>query len=229
MDSKRIEEDKPAQSEESRRAGSFHGCRSIVVGLTGGIATGKTTIGLMLESFGAKFVSADQVVHSLMAPETDVWREVVEEFGDSIITSDGEIDRSRLGEIVFHDARKLKRLEEIIHPRVLGCLSEEAERFRKEEAGILVLEIPLLIETSSMHIVDKVLVVTAEQESQIKRLKDRYGANREEALLRIESQLPLSEKVKYADWVISTEGVLQSIKEHLQRVWLALQKALAQP
>lgn len=183
----------------------------------------------MLQRLGACVISADEIVHELLQPGTEVYREVVGEFGNEILADDGTVDRARLADIVFRDARKRRRLEEIVHPPVLTRIAEQIERFRTTGHGILVVEIPLLIETSSVGMVDKVLVVTAEQETQIGRLVKRYGVTHEEALLRIRSQLPMSEKVKYADWVVSTEGTISHTEEQVQRVWDLLQKAVAQP
>lgn len=228
MDSIRKQEDKPTREDKSQRVGSFNTRKSLVVGLTGGIATGKTTVARMLKELGAVVISADEVVHRLMDPGTEAWHEIVAEFGQGILASDGSIDRKILGEIVFRNPEKRKRLESILHPRVIEYLTNEANKFRSEGHGILVLEIPLLVETSTTKIVDKVLVVTAEQEAQIERLRIRYGIDREAALLRIKSQLPIAEKIKQAEWVISTDGTMLGTKEQLQVVWALLQKSLAQ-
>jgi len=220
---------RPVRGNVSERAGSLYARKTLVMGLTGGPATGKTTVARMFEDLGAKVLSADDVVHHLMQPETDVWRAIVHEFGRTILNADGSMDRKKLAEVVFADPEKRRRLEAIIHPPVLEFLAKEAERFRGSGEGVLILEIPLLVETSSLALVDKVLVVTAEQETQIERLQKRYGIGRKEAVLRIGSQLPMSEKVKHADWVICTEGTLRGTKEQVNRVWGAIRKSLAQP
>jgi len=206
--------------------GSFFARKALVIGLTGGVATGKTTVARMFENLGAKVISADDAVHRLLEPNTEVWKRVREEFGEEVLTSDGNIDRVRLGDLVFRDSEKRARLESIIHPPVIEYLRREAEAFRAGE-GVLILEIPLLVEVGAYDLIDKVLVVTAEQVSQISRLKKRYGISRKEAILRITSQLPLAEKVKHADWVISTEGTLGSTKKQVERVWREVQKLLA--
>lgn len=207
--------------------GSFFVRKTLVVGLTGGAATGKTTVAGMFQDLGAKVISADEVVHRMLERGSDVWRQVRQEFGEEVLTPDGNIDRVRLGDLVFREKGKRTRLEAIIHPPVIEYLQREAECFRESGQGVLILEIPLLIEVGALHLVDKVLVVTAEQESQISRLEKRYGIGREEAILRISSQLPLAEKVRHADWVISTEGTLDSTKKQVERVWYEAQKLLA--
>ena len=207
--------------------GSFFVRKALVVGLTGGVATGKTTVAGMFQDLGARVISADEVVHRMLERGSDLWRQVRQEFGEEVLTPDGNIDRVRLGDLVFRDKGKRTTLEAIIHPPVIEYLQREAECFRESGQGVLILEIPLLIEAGALHLVDKVLVVTAEQESQISRLEKRYGIGREEAILRISSQLPLAEKVRHADWVVSTEGTLDSTKKQVERVWYEAQKLLA--
>ena len=222
MNNKCENKDKPVEP-----TGSFFARESLVIGLTGGVATGKTTVARMFQDLGAKVISADELVHRMLEPGSEVWKRVRQEFGDAIVRADGSIDRAKLGELVFRDTGKRMRLEAIIHPPVLDSLQKEADLFRRCEKGVLILEIPLLIEAGALCMVDKVLVVTAEQESQISRLEKRYGMRRVEAIRRIASQLPLVEKVKYADWVISTEGTLDSTKKEVERVWCEVQKLLA--
>ncbi|HUV03550.1 MAG TPA: dephospho-CoA kinase [Armatimonadota bacterium] len=199
-----------------------------MIGLTGGVATGKTTVAGMFKALGAKVLSADEIVHEMLQPGSNVWSAIVDEFGDGILGEDGRIDRRKLAETVFSDTEKRLRLEAITHPPVLEFLAAEAERFRNTGQGVLMLEIPLLVETASLGLVDKVLVVSAEQDTQIRRLQKRYSLTREEAKLRIRSQLPMSEKIKHADWVVSTEGALRSTREQVERVWSTIQESVAQ-
>lgn len=202
--------------------------KSLVVGLTGGIATGKSTVLSMFSDLGAQSLSADAIVHRLMAPDTDVWRAIVGEFGPEIVAEDGNIDRGRLGAIVFSDAGKRARLEAIVHPPVLSELAEAADRFREHGEGVLILEIPLLYETSAAGIVDRVIVVTAEHGTQVDRLQTRYGITQGEASLRISSQMPLSKKAECADWIVGTGCSLQATRREVSLVWRSLQKSLAQ-
>lgn len=199
-----------------------------MIGLTGGIATGKSTVAKMFENLGATVVSADEVAHELMKHGGSAWHEIVELFGEGILSSDGEIDRRSLGDVVFGDAKKMSALESIIHPSVLQYLSKLSTEFKESGSGVLVLEIPLLIEVSFYGAVDKIVVVVAEQDTQISRLEKRYGIGREGALLRISSQLPTSEKVKHADWVITTDSSLEETGEQVKRVYSSAQKLLAQ-
>jgi dephospho-CoA kinase len=228
MDAEHYDRAEPVRNRSIERTGSFCARKALVLGLTGGVATGKTTVARMLEDLGARVVSADEIVHQMLKSGSPVRHEVVEEFGAGIVKSNGDIDRAALGDIVFRDAEKRARLEAIIHPPVLNRLAEEADGFRSAGDGVLVLEIPLLVEKSAFGLVDKVLVVTAEQETQVRRLEKRSKVTREEAILRVSAQYPMSEKVKYADWVVNTEGALRSTKAQVSKVWHDIQKLLAQ-
>ena len=219
----------PVRKGKPERTGSFCARKALVLGLTGGIATGKTTVAGMLRDLGATLISADEIAHRMLEPGTPAWYAVVREFGDEILKDDRTIDRAKLGDLVFRNAEARARLEEIVHPPVLSYLSREAEGFRCGGAGVLVIEIPLLVETSSFSLVDKVLVVGAEQETQIRRLEKRSRISREEAIRRISSQRPLTEKVRHADWVVTTDGTLRSTKQQVSEVWHDIQKLLAQP
>ena len=201
--------------------------RCIVIGLTGGYGSGKTTVSGMFEALGAKVVSADTLAHEVLLKESDAWQEIVREFGEDILGSNGEIDRSRLGEVVFSDVDKRKRLESIVHPAVIRRLHKEADRFRKTCEGVLILEVPLLIETSSTWLVDKVIVVKAEQDTQITRLQKRYGICREDAIHRIETQVPLSEKISHADWIVDTDCSLDNTENEVASIWRSIQILLA--
>lgn len=227
MDTHKDKIREPVRNNKEERTGSLCVRNSLVIGLTGGIATGKSTVAQMLRDLGAQVVSADEVVHRLLRRHTRTWRTVVREFGEDILASDENIDRKRLGSVVFQDPERRARLENIVHPPVLRYLSGLAKCFRRKGNGVLVLEIPLLIETSSQGIVDKVLLVTAEQDTQINRLKYRYGIGTAEAVLRIKSQLPMQEKLQFADWVIDTDMSLEDTRSEVNRVWLDVQKSLA--
>ncbi|MCL6518559.1 MAG: dephospho-CoA kinase [Armatimonadetes bacterium] len=218
----------PVCKEQTMRTGPFCGRKVLIVGLTGGAASGKSTVAKMLADLGARVISADDMVHGLLDNDPEVQKEIIQAFGKDILNEQGRIDRRKLGKIVFKDAEKRARLEKIIHPRVLAQIESEINNFRKQCEGVLVVEIPLLIETSSVRMVDKVLVISAEQETQIERLQKRYGISRREALQRITAQLPMAEKIKHADWVISTEDTFEKTKEQVNSVWHAMQELLAQ-
>ena len=175
----------------------------ILVGLTGGVATGKSTVAAMLKRCGAIVIDADSLARDVVAPGRPAWREIVKEFGHDILNADQSINRQALGAIVFRHSAKRRRLERIIHPRVAR------EQMRRTRAAamhdihaVVVYDVPLLFEAGIENRVDKTIVVTADRETQIARLKKRNGLTRIEALRRIKSQMPLANKVARADYVL---------------------------
>jgi len=181
----------------------------LLVGLTGGIATGKSLVSEILRGLGAYIIDADKIAREVVEPQKPAWLEIVEFFGKDIINKDRTINRKRLGEIVFNDPLKKRKLEEIVHPRVI----EEENRMLKEYLkikpdGIVIIDAALLIEAGSHKRVDKLIVVYADKETQTKRLMERDGLSRTDAEKRIASQMPLDEKVKMADFVIdNSKGI----------------------
>lgn len=175
----------------------------IVVGLTGGIASGKSTVARMFKRFGAAVIDADQLARDVVRPGTPAWRDIVRVFGDGVLNRNRSINRRALGAIVFHDRRKLRRLEHIIHPRV----AREQQRLVRRIAArspdaVIVYEVPLLFESGAYKRVDKIIVVTVDRDTQVGRLKQRNGLTKSEALRRIKIQMPLAEKVRRADVVL---------------------------
>jgi dephospho-CoA kinase len=175
----------------------------ILVGLTGGVATGKSTVARMFARCGAVVIDADQLARKAVKPGKPAWREIVRTFGRRILNPDRTINRHALAAIVFHDKTKLRRLERIIHPRV----AREQTRLTKQAArqdpnAVVIYDVPLLFEAGIDKRVEKTIVVTADRETQIARLKKRNGLTRAEALRRIKSQWPLSRKIRRADFVI---------------------------
>ena len=187
----------------------------IVVGLTGGVATGKSTIARMFKQCGAVVIDADQLVREVVKPGKPAWREIVRSFGPTILNPDRSINRRALGAIVFEKRNKLRRLERIIHPRVARIqarLTKEAAR--KIPDAIVIYDVPLLFEAGVDKRVDKIIVVTADRETQIARLRKRNGLTRAEAIRRINSQMPLAKKIHQADHVLN--GTLPRPSLHKQ-------------
>jgi dephospho-CoA kinase len=177
--------------------------RMIVVGLTGGIASGKSTVAQMFKRFGAVIIDADELARDVVQPGKPAWREIVKIFGDGVLNRNGSINRHALGGIVFHNRRKLRRLERIIHPRVAREQQRLASRIaRRSPDAVIVYEVPLLFESGAHKRVDKTIVVTADRHTQVARLKQRNGMTKTEALRRIKAQMPLAEKVRRADVVV---------------------------
>ena len=175
----------------------------ILVGLTGGVATGKSTVAKMFKQCGAVVIDADELVHEAVKPGKPAWREIVGLFGKAVLNQDRSLNRQALGSIVFRNPKKRRQLERIIHPRV----AREQARLTKQAArtdpkAVVIYDVPLLFEAGIDTRVDKTLVVTADRETQLARLKKRNGLSRVEAIRRIRSQMPLSKKVRLADIVI---------------------------
>jgi len=187
----------------------------LLVGLTGGIATGKSLVSEILRGLGAYIIDADKIAREVVEPQKPAWLEIVEFFGKDIINKDRTINRKRLGEIVFNDPLKKRKLEEIVHPRVI----EEENRMLKEYLkikpdGIVIIDAALLIEAGSHKRVDKLIVVYADKETQTKRLMERDGLSRTDAEKKIASQLPLDKKVKMADFVIdNSKGIEETQRQ----------------
>lgn len=198
----------------------------LIVGLTGGLATGKSTVAKYFENLGAKVLDADAVVRELYVPGGDVWKKLVKAFGRGILMPDRSVDRKKLAAIVFSNRATLNRLNRIVHPSVLKRIQEEIKDFSaSQDWGILVLNVPLLYESGLQKVCDKTVVVTARQRTQLDRLFLRDGMAREEASKRIAAQLPLADKAKRADFVIDNDGGLENTREQVLAIWSELARA----
>lgn len=198
----------------------------ILVGLTGGVATGKSTVARMFARCGAVVIDADHLAREAVKPGKPAWREIVRTFGRGILNPDRTINRRALGAIVFHDKKKLRRLERIIHPRVAREQTRLTKRAaRQDPDAVVIYDVPLLFEAGIDKRMDKTIVVTADRETQIARLKKRNGLTRAEALRRIKSQWPLSRKIRRADIVIEGTLAPASLRQAVLSSLLRLQAA----
>ena len=200
--------------------------KRLVVGITGGISTGKSTVLEMLRKLGCQAISADDLAREILAPGEPAYSEVLDRFGRDVLAADGTIDRSLLARIVFADKHAREDLNRITHPRIIQKLQSAINEFRdttEPENAVLAVEIPLLFECNLRNIVDHVLVVAAEQEIQLSRLTTRTGITRDEAVRRIQSQLDLNEKVRMADYVIWNNGTLEDLEQAVNDFWQKLQ------
>ena len=193
-----------------------------VIGLTGGIGSGKSTVSQFLAELGAVIVDADRVGHEAFKPDTDVWREVVAAFGRQILTPNGDIDREKLGEMVFANPESLLQLNQIMHPRIYEMVKARLEEYRRQGVSVVVLEAPLLIEAGWSSLVDEVWVTVAPESTVLRRLKERPGLSEQQSLARIHSQLPSEERVKHADVVIDNDCSLNELRVKVKRLWQAL-------
>lgn len=188
-----------------------------IIGLTGNIATGKSIVRQMLEHLGAYGIDADKAAHTVLARGTPGYRSVVDEFGDEILAPSGEIDRQRLGKIVFQNHDALVELENITHPLV----GKEIERLiHSSDRDVCVIEAIKLIEAGLHESCDTVWVTVARQQSQIERLINQRLMSEHEALIRINAQPKQEEKLPYASFVIKNEGSLQSVWEQVAHGWM---------
>jgi dephospho-CoA kinase len=192
-----------------------------VIGLTGGISSGKSTVAQFLAELGAVIIDADKVGHEAFKPGTKLWREVTAAFGEQILTTDGEIDRQKLGEMVFADPKRLSQLNEIMHPRMSEMVRAQLEDYRRQGVAVAVLEATLLIEAGGewIKLVDEIWVTVASETTVLKRLMERSGLSEAESLARIRSQMPPTEKVRHADVVINTEYSLDEMKAKVSELW----------
>ena len=175
----------------------------ILVGLTGGIATGKSTVAKMFNQRGAVVIDADALAREVVRPGKPAWRAILKTFGRNVLNPDRTVNRHALGHIVFRNRSKLRRLERIIHPRVAREQTRLTKAIaRKNPRAVVIYEVPLLFEAAVDTRVDQTIVVTAYRETQISRLKKRNGLSRTEAIRRIRNQMPLSKKVRLADHVL---------------------------
>jgi dephospho-CoA kinase len=187
----------------------------ILVGLTGGVATGKSTVARMFKQCGAVVIDADELAREVVQPGKPAWRDIVHQFGKSVLNVDRTINRQSLGSIVFQDRKKLRQLERIIHPRV----AREQARLTKQAAGkdphaVVIYDVPLLFEAGIDKRVDKIIAVTADHNTQLARLRKRNGLSRSEALRRIRNQMPLAKKRLRADYILDgTKNLRQLAKD----------------
>ena len=199
-----------------------------IIGLTGGIASGKSTVSLVLRELGAPVIDADLVAKEAVRADTAAWRELVEAFGPDILLPDRTIDRRKLGDLVFGNPDAVRRLNEITHPRVLQAIRVELDRLarRASEPGagpppcpVAVIDAPLLIEAGMVGMVDEVWLVVVDEETQRQRLMARDHFGLEQALNRINAQMPLAKKTRYADVVIDNTGPVRETRRLVKKLW----------
>jgi dephospho-CoA kinase len=201
----------------------------LIVGLTGGVASGKTTVSRVLKEEGAYILDADQMARELVQPHTPAWRKLIKVFGKDILREDGSLHRKKLADKVFTNLRQRKLLNQILHPRIRKEMERRAKEIgQKDPEAVVVIDAPLLVELGDHRKMDKLIVVTSTQKQQIERLKERDGISSEEALRILSSQMPVKDKVKLADFVIRNEGSLQETKKKTREVYKELKEVVVQ-
>ncbi len=193
-----------------------------VIGLTGGIGSGKSTVSQLLAKLGAVILDADKVGHDALRNDTEIRREIVAAFGNQILTPGGDIDRKKLGEIVFGNPESLARLNRVMHPRMHDIVRAQLENYRQQGTDVVVLEAPLLLEAGWIPSVDEVWVTVAPEPTVLNRLRERTGLSEPESLARIHSQLSSEERVRHANVVINTDCSLDELKAKVKVLWQRL-------
>ncbi len=190
------------------------------IGLTGGIACGKSTVAAMLYRRGALVISADEAARKVVEPGEPGWEYIVNWLGKGILTQEGKIDRQKLGSLVFNDENLRHKLNEIIHPLVADFMCRESARLASNYPDkIQVIDIPLLFEAGRENYYDLIIVVASDEEIQERRLMQRDGLSKEEARKRIQSQFPLEHKIKSADFVIYNNDTEETLNKYVEQVW----------
>lgn len=191
-----------------------------LIGLTGGIGSGKSLVSRCLRELGALVIDADQIARDVVQPGRPALHEILQEFGETMCRPDGSLDRKALGRLVFSNARELDRLNRIIQPYILAEIKEYLENYRRTVPhAVVILDTPLLFEEGLDKIVDEIWVVDLDYATQLRRIMERDALSEEEAAGRIASQLPLAEKVRLAHRVIDNRGAPEETATQVQNLW----------
>ncbi|KAA8446575.1 dephospho-CoA kinase [Weissella paramesenteroides] len=188
------------------------------LGLTGGIATGKTTISNYLKTKGIPVLDADEYARKVVEPGTPGLTDIVNTFGKQVLQSDGSLNRKLLGQIIFNDMTARQKLNDITHPRIQQMMTDELQKLAKGKTPLVILDIPLLLENHNIAGADAIMVVTVPESIQLNRLMQRNNLTKEEAQRRIDAQMPLSEKEKLADFIVDNSGTIANTLTQVDKV-----------
>lgn len=191
----------------------------LTIGLTGGIGTGKSTVSGMLAELGAVILNADIVGHEAYLPHQNVWQDVVDAFGREILNERDEVERAKLGAIVFKDPEALKRLNGIVHPWMYRRMEQLLEELRTKRTPVVVLEAALLFEANWTPLVDEIWVTSTSEERVLERLQKRNGMTVEQIRERMKAQLSDAERVKRANVVMDTNGTVDDVRAQVKKLW----------
>ncbi len=174
----------------------------------------------MFEDLGAKVIDVDDIARKIVEPNETAWKKIVDTFGQNILNPDSTINRKKLGEIIFNDYEKRKILNDITHPKIIQNARDKVEKYKNEMVEVVIIEAALIVEKGGLKdLIEKLIVVTSDEVSQIERLTERNGFSKEEALSRINSQMPTSEKVKHADYIIDNSGTTSETENQVKKLW----------
>jgi dephospho-CoA kinase len=197
----------------------------VIAGLTGGIATGKSTVSRLLHDLGAHIVDADKIAREVVCCGKPAWMEIKSRFGKEILKEDGEIDREKLGSIVFYDKGKRIALERIVHPEVSRTMEDQIRNITiKDPIAVVILDVPLLIETGMDQGLNQIIVVYCPENIQIQRLMERDTISREDALARVHSQMPIEEKKQHATFLIDNSMSLDETRQQVEEAYALLKR-----
>jgi dephospho-CoA kinase len=199
----------------------------VIVGLTGGIACGKTTVAGMLEELGAPVIDADDLAREVVQPGEPALEDIVDTFGEEMLTDEGELDRDALGDRVFDDDEARATLESITHPRIAQRMQQRAHALRESGVDWVVYDAALIIENDLHHALDSLIVVTASEQTQIERLVARDDLSRQKAQDRIDAQMPVDQKADFADYVIDNDGSLDDTRRQVEEVYHIIDRGIA--
>lgn len=193
--------------------------KEMVVGLTGGIASGKSLVSTELKRLGAHIIDADIIAREIVVPGNPAYYEIISEFGQEVLREDGTLNRKMLGSVVFADDKRLKALNSITHPRILKRIEDDIEKINAACAHpLIVVDIALLIELGFHKKVEKVIVVFADDDKLVKRMMARDNLTEHEAKQRLSAQLPMKEKLRYADYVIDNNGSVEEAQAQVKKL-----------
>ncbi|GAA2859953.1 dephospho-CoA kinase [Lactobacillus intestinalis] len=191
---------------------------TLVLGLTGGIATGKSTADKFFEEKNIPIVDCDEIAHNIMNVNKPAWKDIKEVFGDEYLNEDQTINRKKLGKLVFNDPTKMKILNEITHPRIFQEMESQIAQYKSEGYSLIIVDAPVLFESHSEKYYNETLVISLPQDLQLKRLMARNNLTKEEALSRINSQMSLKEKEARATYVIENTGSVEDLYKKLNEL-----------
>jgi dephospho-CoA kinase len=190
-----------------------------LIGLTGGIATGKSTVAALLRDLGAQILDADEIAREIVKPQQEAWREIIQAFGHEILRSDETLNRDQLRKIIFADIAARKKLESITHPRIRARVQKSIKDLAAQGAELVIYEAPLLFENDVHHWLRPVILVACAPEIQRARLMDRDRLSPAEAQRHLDAQMPLADKRKLADYIIENDGDLADLKTKVAALW----------
>lgn len=195
----------------------------LLVGLTGSIATGKSTVSEMFRRKGAEIIDADQIAREVVEPGTEGLERIAREFGPGILDDEGKLNRERLGARIFQNPAEREKLNRLLHPLIVDCMRAKTEKIKKEkDPDLLIWDVPLLIEGNLTQWVEAVILVYTPKEIQLERLMKRNALSKEEAEKRILAQMDIEEKKKYADYMIDNRGTLSETERQVDQLWKQL-------